>query len=126
MTRNSMWLTILLSAGTAAVVSAVWVVSNLMSCKYSESSPTYSENRQYYYQMQFTLCADHANSRVRLMMGVAGRSDQYELLELGPHIGEVNLSWHEGPRLLVKVPQAAIIEQFGPYAELPQVEISNP
>jgi hypothetical protein len=126
MTRKSMWFTILSIGGAAAVVSGAWIVSNLMSCKYSESSPTYSADQKFYYQMQFTLCADRAKSRVRLLMGVAGRSDKYELLELGPRLGEMNLSWHEGPKLLVQVPHSAIIERFGPYAELPQIEISNP
>jgi hypothetical protein len=126
MTRKSIWLTILSGTAVVAVVSGVWLVSNLMSCKYSESGPTYSADHKYYYQVQFTLCTDRTKSRVRLMMGVAGRSDKFVLLELGPRIGEMQLSWHEGPRLVVQVPKAAIIEQFGPYADLPQIEISNP
>jgi hypothetical protein len=125
MTRKSIGLTILLGAGIAAVASGMWLVSSLMSCKYSESIPTYSADRKYYYQLQFTLCADRAKSRVRLMMGVAGTSDKYELLALASRFGEMHLSWHEGPKLLVQVPQAAIVEQFGPYAQLPQIEISN-
>jgi hypothetical protein len=122
MTRKSMWFTILSGTAAVAVVSGVWLVSNLMSCKYRESGPTYSADQKYYYQMQVTLCTDHTKSRVHLMMGIAGRSDKFVLLDLGPRIGEVQLSWHEGPRLVVQVPRAAIIKQYGPYTDLPQIE----
>ena len=126
MTRKSIWITILSSVGAVVVGSGVWIVSNLMSCNYSETTPAYSPDLKYYYQMQFTLCRDHAKSRVRLMMGVAGRSDKYQLLELGPPLGEMHLSWRDGPELFVQVPAAAILERYGPYEELPRIEISNP
>ena len=126
MTPKSIWLTIISSVGAAALVSSAWVVSNLMSCKYSESSPTFSADQKYYYQMQFTLCRDHAKSHVQLMMGVAKKSDKYVLLELGPELGEMHLSWRDGPELLVQVPEAAIIRRYGPYEELPRIEISSP
>lgn len=76
--------------------------------------------------MQFTICQDHAKSRVRLVMGAAGKPGKTVLLDLGPTIGSVDLSWHEGPELHIQVPESAITKRYGPYDDLPRVVVTNP
>ena len=116
----------LLAAGAAAAALAVWLSSQLSNCKYRESSPTYSPDGKFYTQMEFTLCRDHAKSHARLVMGAMGRSDKPVLLDFGPSIGTVNLSWHEGPELHIQVPDFAITKRYGPYDDLPRVVVTNP
>jgi len=77
--------------------------------------------------MQFTLCQDHAKSHAHLIMGATGKPDKkYVLLDLGPSIGLLNLSWHEGPELHVQVLESAITKRYGPYEDLPRVVVTNP
>ena len=115
-----------LIAGPAAAALAVWLLSQLSNCQYRESSPTYSPDGKFYTQMEFTLCRDHAKPHARLVMGAMGRSDKSVLLDFGPSIGTVNLSWHEGPELHVQVPDFAITRRYGPYDDLPRVVVTNP
>jgi hypothetical protein len=66
---------------------------------YTESSPSYSENKKFYFQMKFTICRDAAKSRASLVMGQAGKEDEAVLLDFGSSMDIVNASCHEGPEL---------------------------
>jgi hypothetical protein len=110
----------------ALVVIALSLSFELSKCKFRESSPTYSPDGKFYTQMRFTICQDHAKSRVRLLLGDVAKHNIVVLLDLGPRIGTVDLSWHEGPELRVQVPESAIIKRYGPYDDLPRVVITNP
>jgi hypothetical protein len=110
----------------AAVTLAFWVSIKLSKCVYREDDPAYSPDRQFYSQMQFTICQDHAKSRVRLIMGVTGKSEKNVLLDMAPDIGTVDVSWHEGPELHVRVAESVITKRYGPYDDLPRVVVTNP
>ena len=105
---------------------AVWLLSRISNCQYRETSPTYSPDGKFYTQMGFTLCRDYAKSHSRLVMGAAGRSEKSVILEFGPSIGTVDLTWHEGPELRVVAPEFAITRRYGPYDDLPRVVVTNP
>jgi hypothetical protein len=110
----------------AAAAGALWLASGLSRCKYIESSPSYSPDDRFYTQMQMTLCRDHAQSHVRLVMGKRGSEDKRPLLDLGADIGTVHLSWQEGPEFHVQASSSAITHRYGPYADLPAVVVRNP
>jgi hypothetical protein len=120
------WKWAALAIGSTGAVIAIWLSSELSKCEYRESAPTYSPDKTFFTQMQFTICHDHAKSRVRLVIGAAGKPDRMALLDLGPSIGTVDLSWHEGPELHVQVPESAITKRYGPYDGLPRVVVTNP
>ena len=126
MKRAPKWVMALSICAIAGVALVVWFSTGLLKCKYSESSPTYSPGQKFYTQMRFTLCEDHAKSHAHLIMGATGKPDKYVLLDLGPSIGVLNLSWHEGPELHVQVPASAITRRYGPYEDLPRVVVTNP
>lgn len=126
MKRMRKWVVAVVICATAGVVLAIWLSSELSKCQYTESPPTYSPDKKFYTQMQFTMCQDHAKSRVRLVLGEAGKQDKAVLLDLGSSIGTVDLSWHEGPELHVQVPESAITKRYGPYDDLPRVVVTNP
>jgi len=113
-------------ACAAAALLAIWLSSQLSKCVYREDDPAYSADKRFYSQMQFTICQDHPKSRVRLIMGVAGKSEKTVLLDMGPDIGVVDVSWHEGPELHVSVAESAITKRYGPYEDLPAVVVTNP
>jgi hypothetical protein len=110
----------------AVLVGAVWISSELSKCQYRESTPTYSPDKKFYTQMQFTVCQDHAKSHASLVMGEAGKQGKAVLLDLGSSIGTLDLSWHEGPELHVQAAESAIIKHYGPYDDLPRVVVTNP
>lgn len=126
MKRTSKWVLGFLICAIAAVGLIVLFASELMKCKYSESSPTYSADKKFYTQMEFTVCQDYAKSHVRLIMGATGKREKSVLLDLGPSVGEVHVLWHDGPELHVQVPEFAIIKRYGPYEDLPKVVVTNP
>lgn len=126
MKRMQKWVVGIAVCVTAGLGLVFWLSSEFSKCQYRESSPTYSPDKKFYTQMQFTLCQDHAKSRVRLVMAGAGKKDQAVLLDLGSSIGTVNLSWQEGPELHIQVPESAITKRYGPYDDLPRVVITNP
>ena len=110
----------------AASSFAVWVVSGLLQCQYSESAPTYSNNHKFYTQLQYTVCKDHSKSHVQLIMGTAGKTEKNVLLDLGPSIGEVQYQWADGPELHIQAPESAIKRRYGPYENLPRVVLTTP
>jgi len=59
-------------------------------------------------------------------MGTAGKSGKTVLLDLASDIGEVHVSWRDGPELHVQLPESAITKRYGPYENLPKVIITNP
>ena len=125
MTRSSKW--IVFSISTVAVLSfAVWFVSGLMQCQYSESSPSYSPDQKFYTQLQYTVCKDHSKSHAQLIMGASGRTDKSVLLDLGPSVGELQYQWHDGPELQIQAQASAIKKRYGPYADLPRVVLTTP
>jgi hypothetical protein len=96
------------------------------TCAFRESSPSYSPDKRFYTQMEVTVCRDQAKSHARLVMGVTGKSDKTVLLDFGPSLGSVNLSWHDGPTLYIEAPKSAITHRYGPYENLPKVVVTNP
>jgi hypothetical protein len=126
MTRRLQWIAGITTCVIAVVVLALWFSIEFSKCVYRESDPAYSPDRRFYSQMQFTICHDHAKSRVRLIMGVAGKTEKTVLLDMAPDIGVVDVSWHEGPELHVRVAESAITKHYGPYEDLPRVVVTNP
>ena len=122
---KSKWL-IATSFAIGALALVIWFSSEMLKCKYKETEPSYSADRRFYTQMLITLCQDRGRSHLSLVMGATGRSGKSVLLDLGPDIGEVHVSWHEGPELHVQVPESAITKRYGPYENLPRVIITNP
>jgi len=125
MTRKLRWIATVGTCVIAVPVLALWFSIKFSKCVYRESDPTYSPDGRFYSQMQFTICQDHAKSRVRLIMGVAGKKEKTVLLEMGPDIDVVDVSWHEGPELRVRVAESAITKRYGPYEDLPRVALTN-
>jgi hypothetical protein len=113
--RGKKWVVAAAVCVTAGVAGALWVEVERSNCKYEESSPSYSPNNQFYTQMQMTLCRDHAQSHLRLVMGKAGEQGAVALLDFGAEIGTVHLSWQEGPELHVQASASAITHRYGPY-----------
>jgi hypothetical protein len=125
MTRSSKW--IVFSICIVAVLSfAVWFVSGLMQCQYSESSLSYSPDRKFYTQLQFTVCKDHSKSHVQLIMGAVGRNEKSVLLDLGPSVGELQYQWHDGPELHIQAQASGIKKRYGPYEDMPRVVLTTP
>lgn len=125
MKRRPKWVWALSICAVAALL-VVWLSYELSKCKYKETDLTYSPDHQFYYQMQFTLCQDRAKSYARLVMGTAGKSEKTALLDFGPSLDGLHLSWHDGPELRVNVPKYAITKRYGPYDDLPRVVVTNP
>jgi hypothetical protein len=126
MKRKWKWVISAGGCAAAGVALAAWLSSGQWNCRYKETAPSYSPDRNFYSQMQITLCRDHSRSHVRLVMGEAGKQNKAVLLEMGSSIGTVDLSWHEGPELHVHAPASAITKRYGPYDELPRVVVTNP
>lgn len=125
MTRTRKWVVAATTCAAAVAVVAIWLSSELSKCEYRESSPTYSPDKKFYTQMEFTICQDHSRSHARLVMGVAGKQRKTVLLDFGPSIGTVNLEWHEGPELQVQVAESAVAKRYGPYEDLPRIIVTN-
>lgn len=126
MKRTRRWVISVVAGAAAVVVLALGISSQLSTCAYRETSPAYSPDGKFYSQMQFTLCEDHPKSRARLVVGSPGKQEKAVILDLGPDIGELHLSWYESPGLHVRVPASAITRRYGPYPDLPPVVIANP
>lgn len=109
-----------------AALLVLWLSHELAKCKYKETDVTYSPDHKFYYQMQFTLCQDRAKSYARLVVGTAGKSEKTVLLDFGPSLDELHLSWHDGPELHVFVSKYAITKRYGPYDDLPRVVVTDP
>ena len=125
MTRRLKWIASV-STCVALTVLALWFSGEFSKCVYRESDPAYSPDKRFYSQMQFAICRDHAKSRVRLIMGAAGKSEKTVLLDMAPEIGTVDVSWREGPELDIRVAESAITKRYGPYEDLPRVVVTNP
>jgi hypothetical protein len=126
MTLGRKWVVASAVAVAALVVGVLWVSSELSKCKYGESSPSYSPDTKFYFQVQFMVCRDSAKSHASLVMGEAGKSNKAVLLDFGSSIGEVHASWREGPELHVQASDSAITKRYGPYDDLPRVVVTNP
>jgi hypothetical protein len=59
-------------------------------------------------------------------MGATGKSEKTVILDMEPEIGTVDVSWHEGPELHIRVAESAIAKRYGPYEDLPRVVVTNP
>jgi hypothetical protein len=125
MKRRPKWVWVLSICAVAALL-VLWLAYELSKCRYRETDLTYSPDHKFYYQVQFTLCQDRAKSHARLVLGRAGKSDKAVLLDFGPSLDELHLSWHDGPELRVDVPKYAITKRYGPYDDLPRVVVTNP
>ena len=125
MTRRLRWIAVAAPCVLAAVLVA-WLSVGFSRCAYRESDPSYSPDKRFYSQLQFTICKDRTNSRVRLIMGVSGKPGKTVLLDMAPEIGSLDVSWHEGPELHVRVSESAITKRYGPYEDLPRVVLSSP
>ena len=112
-----------LAVGLAGLFVA-W--SRLASCRFNESEPALSPDGAYSYQIEFTLCDDHARSHSSLVMKKVGTASKVVLLDLTPSIGAVNISWADGPELRVVIAEASIVRRYGPYDEFPRVQITHP
>lgn len=110
----------LVVCGTAFVAYDLWSPSGPGACQLEDSSPAYSPDGKFYYQIRSLRCADSAKSRAELLVGVAGKSDKTVMLELGPQAG-LHASWREDRQLHVDVAGSAIRKQYGPYDGLPRV-----
>jgi hypothetical protein len=73
-----------------------------------------------------TLCKDHTKSHTSVILGIIGKPDKNVLLELGPHIGGLQLEWQAGPELHIQLSESAIVKRYGPYENLPRVVITSP
>jgi len=77
--------------------------------------------------MQSTACRNHAKSHARLLIGAIGTKEKEDLLDLGPSIGLLKLTWQDGPDLHIEVPESAIIQRYGPFGnDLPRIVVSSP
>lgn len=114
MTRSRKWLAVAAGIVGVGALVTLWLSSQLLTCQYKESSPTFDPAGKFYAQMQFTVCRDDAQSRARLVLGARGRQDKAILLDLSPSADSVDLSWHGGPELHVRVSESAIIKKYGP------------
>src|SRR5262245_14080468 len=119
MARKRTWVVALVGGVVAIAVILLWSASELSKCSYAESSPSYSEEKKFYFQMKFTTCHDAAKSHASLIMGQAGKEGKSVLLDFGSSMDTVNASWREGPELHVQVPESAITKRYGPYEDLP-------
>lgn len=125
MARKRKWIVGFLAVVALAIAVTLFVSIQLSKCRYSESAASYTEDKGFYYQMQFTLCDEDAKSNSRLVMGEVGTKKEVVILEFGPSLGELKVSWQEGPELQVEASEFAIKRRWGPYEDLPRVVITS-
>jgi hypothetical protein len=75
--------------------------------------------------MQFTLCKDFSRSRSQLIVGKEITKEEYILLEFGSEIGNVDVSWRDGPELHVVTVGSSITKRYEPTEDLPRVVVES-
>jgi hypothetical protein len=115
------WIWFAAAAATLGIAGIALTVSQLSECTYRESTPTFSRDQKYYYQMQFTFCRDEQKSQAALVLGDSSTAEEVVLLEVVPRFSSIDLAWTDEPALRVRIPSEAIRKRYSSYENFPKV-----
>jgi hypothetical protein len=68
-------------------------------------------------------CDDSSRSSATVGIGLAGEKRSQTIMMNVKGTTDVRLTWNGNRELFVHVPQAAVVEKFGPYEDLPRVSV---
>jgi hypothetical protein len=95
----------------------------LPACTGLAWSEAVSPDGRYVARYQNLRCDDSSRSRATVGLGLAGENRSQTIMMSIKGTTDVRLTWNGDRELLVHVPEAAVVEKFGPYEGLPRVSV---